>query len=157
MGRSSEAHASDSFAAAGSTVEEAAQNGIALGRGAITSVEGGVALGAQSLARREVGRIGYDPFGADHTNDTTGAWKSTSGDISVGYAHYVHTPLTRQITGLAAGSEDTDAVNVAQLKALETKVSDAAAAAGKATTVKAGDHVTVAEGTNTAGGRFPWM
>lgn len=153
MGRSSEAHASDSFAAAGSTVEEAAQNGIALGRGAITSVEGGVALGAQSLARREVGRIGYDPFGADHTNDTTGAWKSTSGDISVGYAHYVHTPLTRQITGLAAGSEDTDAVNVAQLKALETKVSDAAAAAGKATTVKAGDHVTVAEGTNTAGGK----
>ena len=130
MGRSSEAHASDSFAAAGSTVEEAAQNGIALGRGAITSVEGGVALGARSLARREVGRIGYDPFGADHTNDTTGAWKSTGGDVSVGYAHYVldgPQPLTRQITGVAAGSEDTDAVNVAQLKALRSDLQTDAA------------------------------
>jgi len=121
MGRHSEAHASDSFAAVGGKVMEEAQNGIAFGRGAITSVKDGVALGSQSLSRREAGTAGYDPFGKDHSDDMTGAWKSTGGDVSVGYAHYVldgPRPLTRQITGVAAGSEDTDAVNVAQLKAL---------------------------------------
>ncbi|EFR42491.1 ESPR-type extended signal peptide-containing protein, partial [Dialister micraerophilus] len=48
-----------------------------------------------------------------------GTWKGSSGVVSVGNKK---TGMTRQITGVAAGSEDTDAVNVAQLKALNTKV-----------------------------------
>ena len=58
--------------------------------------------------------------------------------------------ITRQITGVAAGAADTDAVNVAQLKKVEAK---AEAAEKKHTTVKAGDYATVTEGTNADGGK----
>ena len=57
--------------------------------------------------------MGYDPKGTDRTGDTTGTWKSTLAAVSVGDAV---NKLTRQITGVAAGTEATDAVNVAQLQ-----------------------------------------
>lgn len=123
---------------------------MAMGDKAQATTIGGVALGANSVADRKMGVAGYDPSTGEASLNTSPVWKSMTGAVSVGN---VSGSVTRQITGVAAGSEDTDAVNVAQLKALETKVSDAAVTAGKATTVKAGNHVTMTEGTNAAGGK----
>ncbi|MDY6084148.1 MAG: ESPR-type extended signal peptide-containing protein, partial [Dialister sp.] len=84
-------------------------------------------------------------------------WKSTKAAVSVGAdsvdAAGNRVIATRQITNLAAGTEDTDAVNVAQLKSVADKASEAADGAKKHTTVVAGDYVTVTEGTNAAGGK----
>ena len=98
------------------------KNVVVLGYNANSTVEGGVALGSGSVASVDKGVVGYDPTpGADHANDTTGVWKSTAAAVSVGAVTITGgTPVTRQITGVAAGINDTDAVNVAQLKAGRT-------------------------------------
>lgn len=83
-----------------------ANNAVAIGNGAGVSVEGGVALGVGSVASTDAGALGY---GADGKTDAT--WQATKGAVSVG-----GNGVTRQITNVAAGTEDTDAVNVAQLK-----------------------------------------
>lgn len=83
-----------------------ADNAVAIGNGAGVSVEGGVALGVGSVASTAAGALGY---GADGKTDAT--WQATKGAVSVG-----GNGVTRQITNVAAGTEDTDAVNVAQLK-----------------------------------------
>lgn len=92
-----------------------------LGYKANATVEGGVALGAGSVASLDSGKVlnivGYDPAKGDHSGDTTGTWKSTAAAVSVGDASK---NITRQITNVAAGKELTDAVNVAQLKAAQT-------------------------------------
>ena len=94
-----------------------------LGHNANATVEGGVALGAGSVASRNSGTvlniIGYDPAKGDHSTDTTGTWKSTAAAVSVGDSSK---KITRQITNVAAGTQDTDAVNVAQLKAVSDTV-----------------------------------
>ena len=144
MGYNSKANARNSFAVSGGIVEAAAKNSIAMGEGAKASVSDAVALGSGSVASTEKGKIGYDISGADHSNDTTGVWKSTANAVSVGD---VANHVTRQITGVAAGTADTDAVNVAQLKKVAAKAAEEAA---KHTTVTAGDYVTVTE-TETNG------
>ena len=157
-GNDSQAIGMSSVALAGGKTEHDAHWSVAAGKDATAKLENSVALGSNSVAKIAKGKVGYDPLDSkmsafdqdNHHNDTTGVWKSTENAIAVGDPD---NKITRQITGVAAGSEDTDAVNVAQLKALETKVSDAAATAGKATTVKDGDHVTVTEETNDAGGK----
>ena len=79
----------------------------AIGSYAKANVEYSVALGSASVADREAGVVGaFAPEGADSLT-----WRANGGAVSVGSA-----TLTRQITNVAAGSEDTDAVNVAQLK-----------------------------------------
>ena len=88
------------------------------GAGALATVENGVALGAGSVADREAGVAGYLSNGK-----TTAEWQSTLGSVSVGVVSDEFS-ATRQITGVAAGTENTDAVNVAQLKALESTVND---------------------------------
>ena len=100
----------------------------------------GVALGAWSVADTAAGVSGYDPSTKAASTDTSAAWKSTVGAVSVGDASK---GITRQITGVAAGAADTDAVNVAQLKKVE-----ATAAAAK-TNVTAGDNVTVTHDSTT--------
>ena len=120
---------------------------VSIGHNANVTAAGGVALGSSSVASVDKGVIGYDASGTDHSNDTTGVWKSTQAAVSVGDASK---GITRQITGVAAGAADTDAVNVAQLKKVEAK---AEAAEKKHTTVKAGDYTTVTEGTNADGGK----
>ena len=144
MGYNSKANARNSFAVSGGIVEAAAKNSIAMGEGAKASVSDAVALGSGSVASTEKGKIGYDISGVDHSNDTTGVWKSTANAVSVGD---VANHVTRQITGVAAGTADTDAVNVAQLKKVAAKAAEEAA---KHTTVTAGDYVTVTE-TETNG------
>lgn len=72
-------------------------------------------MGANSVSDREMGVAGYDPSSGEASLNTSSVWKSMTGAVSVGN---VSGSVTRQIIGVAAGSEDTDAVNVAQLKAL---------------------------------------
>ena len=87
---------------------------VAFGSFAKATARSGVAIGSSSLADREKGAIGY--LAGEETSEV---WKATQGAVSVGNKEKKY---TRQITGVAAGTEDTDAVNVAQLKALNTKV-----------------------------------
>uniref|UniRef100_UPI0035CFFF8A hypothetical protein n=1 Tax=Bartonella sp. MM55XZML TaxID=3243552 RepID=UPI0035CFFF8A len=98
-------------------VEE--ENGTALGFKTQVKVVGGVALGSNSVAKRAAGVSGYTPMLQGPAKNTSSYWKSTLGAVSVGD---VDGGKTRQITGVAAGSEDADAVNVIQLKDLERVV-----------------------------------
>ena len=96
--------------------------GTALGSGAEvkSQAEGGVAIGYASVANRAAGTAGYNPSTGKASTIDSVVWKSTDGAVSVGDPNGDNTnsnKITRQITGVAAGSEDTDAVNVAQLKA----------------------------------------
>ena len=127
------------------TVNEA----VAIGYNTEVTAEGGVALGSGSKATVAAGGIGYDVKTGAASTETGAAWKATSSAVSVGD---VANNVTRQITSVAAGTDDTDAVNVAQLKKAEEKINDVEAEAKKHTTVVAGDNTTVTAGTNAAGG-----
>ena len=89
------------------------ETSMAFGYDSHAKVSGGVALGAWSVADTAAGVSGYDPSTQAASTDTSAAWKSTLGAVSVGDKTEGY---TRQITGVAAGAQDTDAVNVAQLK-----------------------------------------
>lgn len=99
-----------------------ADDAVAIGNGTTVKAKSGVAIGVGSVADRVAGSLGA--FAPD--TSTVGAlstWRSTAGAVSVGSTVG---NITRQITNVAAGSEDTDAVNVAQLKkALESVDIDA--------------------------------
>ena len=103
----------------GYNAQATADEGTALGVASIASVEGGVALGAHSVANTAEGVKGY----LAETADTSPTWVSTGGAVSLGGKTTDEEgnaiTVSRQITNLAAGSEDTDAVNVAQLRSLE--------------------------------------
>ena len=124
-------------------------NTTTIGYDAKASVEGGVALGYKSNATVDKGAAGYDISTKAASTDTSSTWKATAAAVSVGD---VANDVTRQITSVAAGTNDTDAVNVAQLKKVETKISTVEADAKKHTTVVAGDNTTVTPGTNANGG-----
>ena len=105
--------------AIGTRANASAVKSVAIGPDSIATVDGGVALGRDSVAN-VIGGVtnkGYNP----NTNRTdiysglTGnVLTSTTGAVSIGNG----TTVTRQLTGLAAGIRDTDAVNVAQLKSV---------------------------------------
>ena len=122
---------------------------VAIGHNTEVTTEGGVALGSKSKATVAAGATGYDISTKAASTDTSSTWKATASAVSVGD---VANDVTRQITSVAAGTNDTDAVNVAQLKKVETKISTVEADAKKHTTVVAGDNTTVTQGTNAAGG-----
>lgn len=108
-------------------------NATILGYNANVQKEGGVALGFGSIASIAAGVAGYNPKG-DSPDDAT--WKSTWAAVSVGDG-----TNTRQITGVAAGTNDTDAVNVAQLK----KVAESAGGSGN---LIAGDGIKLVKGSD---------
>ena len=110
--------------------ETTVNNAVVLGHNAKVTGEGGVALGAGSVASTAAGVLGY---GADGKTDAT--WQATKGAVSVG-----GNGATRQITNVAAGTADTDAVNVAQLKTAKTEV-------------KAGANITSVDKTTGANGQ----
>ena len=89
------------------------ETAMAFGYDSHAKVAGGVALGSWSVVDTAAGVSGYDPSTKAASTDTSAAWKSTVGAVSVGDASK---GITRQITNVAAGAADTDAVNVAQLK-----------------------------------------
>ena len=93
---------------------------VALGHNTDVSIEGGVALGSGSKATVAAGAVGYDILTNAPSTDTSSTWKSTVSAVSVGD---VANGVTRQITSVAAGTNDTDAVNVAQLKRLHDMIS----------------------------------
>ncbi len=129
-----------------------ADDAVAIGNGTTVIAKSGVAIGVASVADRvagsEKGVVGaFAPEKIDATNQST--WTSTAGAVSVGDTV---NNITRQITNVAAGSEDTDAVNVAQLKQVNSKADSATEMANKgwnlttgvvtdATQVKPGDTV----------------
>ncbi len=93
------------------------ENAVALGNNAHAMTNNSVAIGAGSVAERAAGEVGlYAPTGTE-----SATWKSSLGDVSVGFSSGSQ-EYTRQITHVAAGSADTDAVNVAQLKTAKTEV-----------------------------------
>lgn len=118
-------------------------NGIAIGyKASVTtgSTDGGVAIGSYSVAKTRAGLAGYDPEKKDRSSDKYGFWKSGLGAVSVG-----DRGKTRQITQVAAGSYDMDAVNVAQLKSLGNKLTADIQAAALA----AGDNIVIDKDTTT--------
>ena len=152
-----------------------AEKATALGAYATANIAGGVALGSESKTTKDAGEIGYNPATSrtndykNLTNNTKAALTSTRAAVSIGDDS---AGITRQLTGLAAGTQDTDAVNVAQLKAVNLKyagdtgnsdvllkdgtlnvkgdtklISTSADATGIKVTAKVGDNIT----TNTDG------
>jgi len=116
FGENSTAAAENSLAALGGTVDETAANAAAIGNGAQAKLADSVALGSGALANRSSGSKGYNVLTGDVTTETSAAWVSNASAFAVGN-DTEGSLLTRQVTGVAAGSLDTDAVNVAQLKA----------------------------------------
>ncbi len=104
----------------GAVVQQSATGGVAIGTGSSVAQPGGVALGAGSTASTAAGLTGYVPATAtDAQRAAIGATTSTQAAVSVGDAaggQY------RQITGVAAGTANSDAVNVSQLKAVQGTV-----------------------------------
>jgi len=98
----------------------AVHDAVAIGHNTDVSTEGGVALGSGSKATVAAGAVGYDILTNAPSTDTSATWKSTASAVSVGD---VANGATRQITSVAAGTNDTDAVNVAQLKRLHDMIS----------------------------------
>ena len=98
----------------------AVHDAVAIGHNTDVSTEGGVALGSGSKATVAAGAVGYDILTNVPSTDTSATWKSTASAVSVGD---VANDVTRQITSVAAGTNDTDAVNVAQLKRLHDMIS----------------------------------
>lgn len=141
FGQWSYANATNSLAVAGGEVASDATNGIAIGWYANSTIKDGIALGNGSVTTRTAGDT--NAYGK---GDSTGnAWVSTSVALAVGK----DADVTRQITGVAAGSKDTDAVNVAQLKKLAEKIE--ATGTDTVTTVKGdGKYISVtADPANT--------
>ncbi|WP_245257969.1 hypothetical protein [Bartonella elizabethae] len=109
----------ESSVAIGSGASASASAAVAWGLNSQATVNGGIALGAYSVAD-VVGTAGYEPFTGGQTAKMTYEWRGSGlGVVSVGDNT---NKLSRQITGVAAGLQDTDAVNVAQLKSLRDYV-----------------------------------
>ena len=98
----------------------AATKGTALGTGATVTVANGVAVGSQSKASTASGVAGYNVN--DSRTDKYGALAGKALTSTLGAFAVGNETNTRQITGVAAGTADTDAVNVAQLKSVNLKV-----------------------------------
>ena len=94
---------------------------VAIGHNTDVSTEGGVALGSGSKATIAAGAAGYDISTNAASTDTSSTWKSTASAVSVGD---VANDVTRQITSVAAGTNDIDAVNVAQLKRVQDQITN---------------------------------
>ncbi|WP_431513719.1 ESPR-type extended signal peptide-containing protein [Variovorax sp. DAIF25] len=109
--------------AAGAASTAAGTASVAVGAGSTAAADGGVALGALSVADRAAGAAGYVPPGADTASSKAiASTTATAGAVGVGDAA---NGLLRQITGVAAGSALTDAVNVAQLQAVASQAASA--------------------------------
>ena len=114
IGNTSTASSANATAVGTNTIAKGASS-VAIGNNATATTTGGVAIGSGSVADTWYGLKGYDPSTKTISTDTSATWMSTASAVSVGDADE---GITRQITGVAAGWKDTDAVNVAQLKAI---------------------------------------
>ena len=120
------AEASGDHAVAISSFATAAGNrSLAIGASSAANADNSIALGSHSETSRGAGSQGYVPEGTSITEEQkqSSTWKSTYGEVSVGNGDG-----TRQITNVAAGTEDTDAVNIAQLKLVNEKIQNSVSA-----------------------------
>lgn len=133
------------FGSADEVTETTVDNAVVLGHNAKVTGAGGVALGAGSVADRKSRVVGL--YAPDEDKDSL-TWKANAGAVSVGSA-----TITRQITNVAAGSANTDAVNVAQLKAAMKNVNINFEAGNGIVieTVKSNDGTTYKISTNIVG------
>lgn len=122
----------------------------AIGQDAWAKVDDSMALGSRSIADRAAGQgadyqqhSGYDVTTGKESIGTDSVWRSTESAIAVGNPKE---NVTRQITGVAAGYEDTDAVNVAQLKRVETL-------AAQPTIIQGSDNISVQGPTDSNGNK----
>ena len=123
VGRLSKAKGAESLAL-GDEAEATVDKSVAVGYKANATIVNGVALGSESKTTVDAGQVGYNPAAGrtnkydNLTNNTDNVLTSNRAAIAIGDddAH-----ITRQLTGLAAGTKDTDAVNVAQLRAVNLK------------------------------------
>jgi autotransporter adhesin/uncharacterized coiled-coil protein SlyX len=106
-----------------------ADNTVIVGTHAIALHDNGIAIGYRSIASTDAGVAGYDPVTKASTTDTSAAWKATGAAVSIGAMEPAYEGdgsfqgvITRQINAVAAGTADTDAVNVAQLKRLASTI-----------------------------------
>ena len=136
----------DASTAIGPLARSKGKKSIAMGVNANSQVDGGVALGADSVSNRQQTSNAYIPSGADTAQvNAIKATKGTTGAVSVG-----SDTVKRQIINVAAGTNDSDAVNVAQLKAVTSNASWTAQGNGSdVNAVKNGSKVNFADGTNT--------
>ena len=133
FGENSTAAAENSLAALGGNIAEVASNAAAIGKDAKANLADSVALGSNSVASRTKYKdLTSDTEKAAYAKGTSkgSAWEATDNAIAIGNDDNV----TRQLTGVAAGSLDTDAVNVAQLKAVDAKHTTVSVGGTKATT-----------------------
>ena len=105
----------NTFAGLNQKTTASATNSISVGHNAQANIADGVALGSSSITTTDKGVLGYnpsDPHERKYTRLTGNVQTATTAAVSIGNGQQ----MTRQLTGLAAGTADTDAVNVAQLK-----------------------------------------
>ena len=105
----------NTFAGLNQKTTASATNSISVGHNAQANIADGVALGSSSITTTDKGVLGYNPSDLHtrkYTNLRGNVQTATTAAVSIGNGE----TLTRQLTGLAAGTADTDAVNVAQLK-----------------------------------------
>ena len=143
FGESSIAAAKNSLAALGGTTTDAATNAAAIGNGAKATLADSVALGSGAVASRaKYSDLKSNAEKAAYAKDssTGAAWEATANAIAIGN----DSTVTRQLTGVAAGSLDTDAVNVAQLRAVDARH----------TTVSVGNQKVTADNTLVKGGNL---
>ncbi|QWC91638.1 ESPR-type extended signal peptide-containing protein [Cupriavidus metallidurans] len=135
--------------ALGESATASAMNATALGWDSNATAVGGVAIGSNSVASTGSGVAGFVPAGVGSTQSAAiAATTGTQGAVSVGNAS---SGVFRQINGVAAGTVDSDAVNVAQLKAVDSKASagwNLQANGGTASNVAPGGTVNVVNGNN---------
>lgn len=136
----------DSVILGGSSYSRDIKSIVSLGADSSVSTEGGVALGNKAKATTLLGEIGYDPVTDAPSSETSPTWKATRAAVSIGD---VQNGITRQITGVAAGTEDTDMVNVAQLRKLRDEVVRLEEDGDKAhMSLKTDGSIKMTEGTN---------
>lgn len=136
----------DSVILGGEGSTDAVKSIVSLGAGSFVSTEGGVALGNKAKATTLLGEIGYDPVTDAPSSETSPTWKATRAAVSIGD---VQNGIIRQITGVAAGTEDTDMVNVAQLRKLRDEVVRLEEDGDKAhMSLKTDGSIKMTEGTN---------
>ncbi|CBI76802.1 putative BrpB [Bartonella clarridgeiae 73] len=115
LGTKAHAHNVDGAVAVGYNSVASTTSSVAIGSDAQVTAENGVALGGGSVAVTPHSVAGYDPKTDANSASSDFVWRSTKGAVSIGN---VENRQTRQIVGVAAGTQETDAVNVGQLKAL---------------------------------------
>lgn len=121
IGQNAVSTSADSVAL-GTNASAGGAQGVAIGAGTQVSQAGGVALGSGSVADRAAGQAGYVPPSA--TTEQTAAINATTSTQAAVSVGNTTTGQYRQITGVAAGSQDSDAANIAQLRGVRSVVTE---------------------------------